>query len=209
VNIGLVVDGIAEYQSLPLLTDKINHPNTILAPIKADLQPSAPVPQLARVVKLAIQNALGAKKVDRVLVLLDLDRRGPCAARWAQQFQTHLTEIGIALGCEIFCVIKNDRFENWLISDPASLKRLNCFSISSNMIAQVTNAADNRDAVELIGNALRNARVVRPAAYHKTTHARMILAAADPVQMARNSRSFRRFLRLIGNPEYSAQSKRP
>lgn len=34
-------------------------------------------------------------------------------------------------------------------------------------------------------------------------------ASPDPLRMAQNSRSFRRYLRVIGHPDYAEQSKLP
>jgi hypothetical protein len=45
--------------------------------------------------------------------------------------------------------------------------------------------------------------------YDKAEDALRILTDAQPLRMAANSRSFRKFLRSVGHASYRTQSKRP
>ena len=62
--------------------------------------------------------------------------------------------------------------------------------------------ADSVDALALLKQATRG------DAYDKVQDAKRILEEVDVAQLAANSRSFRRFLRVIGHPEYRSQSAR-
>ena len=45
-----------------------------------------------------------------------------------------------------------------------------------------------------------------PHSYSKVRDSKIILAAADPLKIAENSRSFRRLMRIIGHELYRSQS---
>ena len=45
--------------------------------------------------------------------------------------------------------------------------------------------------------------------YHKRTDAKAIAGKQNALRVARNSRSFRRFLRIVGHPRYAEQSAKP
>jgi hypothetical protein len=82
------------------------------------------------------------------------------------------------------------------------------FRLSAADVRSVThNNADDVDAAALIKRAIE--RAGGPGPYNKRNDSRLILAAADVSKMAANSRSFRRFLRCVGHPDYSGQSRRP
>ena len=103
-------------------------------------------------------------------------------------------------------VVKNRKFENWLIADPGAFKKLRGrYEITSAFEGAVSpNKADGgTDATGLIKS------ISKDRSYDKLKDAVAIVSVADPGTMACNSRSFRRFLRLLGHPDYVAQSLRP
>ena len=75
--IGILVDGQAEYQSLPLLIPRINLSGRVLKPLYCDMQPYAPLAQIANSVLRRIP-ILVAKSAETVVVLLDKERRIDC-----------------------------------------------------------------------------------------------------------------------------------
>ncbi|MBI4500040.1 MAG: DUF4276 family protein, partial [Gemmatimonadetes bacterium] len=112
----------------------------------------------------------------------------------------------IAINCGVpalAVVIKNRRYENWLISDPAAFKRMRKrFRLSKRQVQSIEwDKADSVDGFQILSRAARG------AAYSKTADAMQILNYTDPDQMALNSRSFRRFLRVLGHPNYLDQSR--
>jgi hypothetical protein len=200
MNIGLVVDGDAEYAAfspvLAQLRSETRH--AFLNPLKADIQPLAPAGAVAeRCMKPSKQ--LRLRGADMVVVLIDRERRSECPGEWAASIMEHLN-----LGY-VHVIIKNQMFENWLIADIDALEcQRGRFSVSqATRRAVQPNKADNVDAMQLIKRS-----VIR-GGYQKVVDAKRILEHADHRRMALHSRSFRRLLRAVQHPEYRRQSRRP
>ncbi|MBV9277642.1 MAG: DUF4276 family protein [Candidatus Eremiobacteraeota bacterium] len=179
--------------------------------MRADLHPCAPIGTLIRICRETLRT-MKAKHVDRAIVLLDLDGRAPCPAGWAREFQAELTaSVGTEVPDGVFAVIKNQRFENWLIADTAAVNRLAKFNLSNADENQIRHNADGVDAPEILRAAAQRAssRRHRRYTYDKISDAQALFSLAEPLQTAAASRSFRRFMRVAGCPRYSAQSKQP
>ncbi len=205
MKIGIVVDGQSEFRSLPQLLDRIEGPHTMLKPLYADIQPFAPVQQIVRAVKTRVP-ILKAKRADMALILLDRESRGVCPGSWAAEIQAAVSRKCTAVGIDSFAVVvKNSCYENWLVSDPLAFermpKRFNLSFADTNKIQP--NKADRVNAQAMLKRAARG------SSYSKVDDAVKIMQHADPLRMASNSRSFRRFMRLVGNPHFLDQSRRP
>jgi len=111
------------------------------------------------------------------------------------------------MGEQVHVVVKNRKFENWLIADPKALASLKGrFKPTQAFRKHVSpNKADNVPD----GAVLLKQICVKGSYYHKTQDPPRILAAMDVAEGGRNSRSFRRFLRLVGDRRYRDQSKKP
>jgi hypothetical protein len=110
------------------------------------------------------------------------------------------------MGEQVSVVVKNRTLENWLIADPKGLARLGGrFKPTNAFVARVSpNKADNVED----GAALLD-RICVKGSYHKTQDPPNIFAAMDVTETGKNSRSFRRFLRLLGDKRYRDQSRKP
>jgi Domain of unknown function (DUF4276) len=105
---------------------------------------------------------------------------------------------------DVLVVLKDMAFENWLIADIDAISTMSArYSLSKAAIDAV--APDKADRV----NGYRWLMKATDGTYDKKRDAKRILAAAQPSRIAANSRSFRRFLRVLGHPAYKAQSKAP
>ncbi len=205
MKIGLIVDGEAEFRSLPLLLPRISTPNTLLSPLYAKIQPYSPIPQIVRAIKTKL-NILSAKHVDLALILVDLENQEVCPGGWARQIELACSKDCAQYGIDQFAVVvKRICYENWLIADTVAVnkspKRFNLTDAHRRSI--VPDRADSVDAQKMLR------AIVQGAAYDKVPDAIRILRNADPLRIAENSRSFRRFLRVLENPEYKMQSMRP
>jgi len=215
MKVGFIVDGQAEYGSLGFLTARIPvATGDTLGPIVyADLQPTSPVEMLVSRCREEIDNVFAVKGVTRTVVLLDLDDRPVgCVRDWAMEFQAVAQAgLGHLMPDGVYVVIKNACFENWLISDYEALKGMAKFNLSAAHEARIRSSADNVKAAEVIDASLRAAASAngRTYNYEKRSDSRAILSVARPGFMAENSRSFRRFLRVVGCTGYAetAQSK--
>jgi len=206
MRIGVIVDGMGEVNSLPKLFE--NHlnarPNTILNPIYADMQPWADPPQIARVVAEKAPVLL-SRRVNLIVILIDHEQRRECTPRWAVMLSTAIRSACAHLDtCLYEVVVKDSCYENWLISDPAAFRAINRRFDPGRIPAMSGNNGADRPGAE---NILNHAAI--PPPYHKVKDPPRILLHADPLRMAANSRSFRRFLRVVGHPRYAHQSKVP
>jgi hypothetical protein len=203
VKIGIIVEGLGEYQSLPKLYSKLalRPGNQVLSPLHAKLQPKSGPGQVAKNA-LSRVDMLKKRGADVVLLLIDREDREDCAPEFAQAIEAALE----GMGEQVRVVVKNRAVENWLIADPKGLARLGGrFKPTKAFTSQVSpNKADNvKD-----GAALLN-RICFKGSYHKTQDPPNIFGAMDITEAGKNSRSFRRFLRLVGDRRYRDQSKKP
>ena len=204
MKVGIVVEGNAESQALKVLTRRIKIDGVqFLAPAYADMQPKSAPGQIAgkAIKKVKIQRDRGA---DLIIVLIDREENSQkCPPEFANQIKHAFTKLGYN---DIRVVIKNRTFENWLIADVEALKQMpGRFKVTKTFERTVSpNKADNVvDAEELLNKIAIKHR------YHKRRDAARITAVQEALNMAKNSRSFRRFLRLVGHPQYLQQSKKP
>ena len=205
MRIGLVVDGDAEFRSLANLLRRIASGHQILNPVRADIQPFSPPALIARAAAPRVR-ILRNRGADRVVVLFDRETRPECCGAFAAEVQQRLaanTTLGPAASLSV--VLKNTRYENWLIGDPAAFQSLSGLFPAQDHVAIPSTpfSADSTDGLRLI------ARLRGRGSYDKVRDAIRLAAAARPDVIAQNSRSFRRLLRVLGAPQYATQSRLP
>jgi len=200
---GILVDGDAESQAIKLLVRKIPLPkkSTIGMILYADMQPKSTPSQIAR--KAYSKLSVFPPDHERIIVLIDLENRKECPSNFAELITNAFKKI---TSTSINTVIKNKKFENWLISDPECFA---CFksrySITDKFRSMIANNKADMipDAAELINSiCIKNS-------YHKRSDPQKLIDKINIETMALNSRSFRRFLRVIGYTRYKLQSKLP
>lgn len=205
MRIGIVVDGRAEFRSLGHVLVRVRTGHTILDPLYADIQPSAPPGRNAGAVESRLR-LLGARRVDLAVVLVDREDQTECPQAIAE---------GLLAALHPFCarhaipnsavVVKDSKYENWLVADIETLqgmpKRFRITRAHARSVAP--NRADAADGMRLLSSAA----IGKP--YSKVEDAARIMRRADPLSIARNSRSFRRFLRVLGHDLYRTQSRQP
>ncbi|MGI8643567.1 MAG: DUF4276 family protein [Thermomicrobiales bacterium] len=203
MRIGLIVDGQSEYEALPAIIPSLEEQtgHVIVHPVKADIQPKAPIGVIARACHKGIR-ALSLREVELVVILFDREDRSECPGELASLVGAVLdrqTDVPFSI------VIKDQTFEHWLISDLEALEaspgRFHLSNATRRSIAP--NKADQAPALTLLQAAVRN------QAYDKVKDSKRILERADPMRVAASSRSFRRFLRYLEHPSYLHQSRNP
>lgn len=203
MTVGLVVDGVSEYRSIGFVCDKVRPhcPQPFLRPVMASVDPMAPAPAIARALKDRIQD-LDARGASLIVILLDRESRPECPGDLAQAIEH---SIGTYTDARICVVLKDRMYENWLVSDIGALQRQTSrFRIPASRRGQVApNKADTVDALAI----LKSASIVK--SYDKVLDSQRIMRIADPSAIARNSRSFRRFLRCVSHTSYVTQSILP
>lgn len=203
MTVGLIVDGQAEPDALPILLRKLRGVGRISRPLYADLQPKAAAGQIARKAISRVR-MLRQRGAGRFILLIDREDREDCPPQMAAEIETALRRTPECRGIDVHVVVKDRRFENWLIADPDALASLRArFRVSKAFRKRVS--PNKADAVADAEELLRRASV--GPAYHKRHDPAKILGAVDVARAAGNSRSLRRFLRLVGDSRYREQSK--
>lgn len=204
MKIGIIVDGDAESQALFNLTQNIKVENTqIIKPIYADIQPKASFDQIAKKALKSI-GLLRGKNADKIIVFIDREDLEICPTEIKNNLEEAFKKIA---NQEIDVVVKNRKFENWLCADIEALRKMpKRFSVTNAFEKQVKKKADNiMDAEKLLDTIT----IPKESQYHKRKDAQNITAKQNILNIACNSRSFRRFLHLISHPSYLEQSKIP
>lgn len=202
MKIGVIVDGKAEPEALLRLRGKVHASGPFLKPLYVDLQPMAPPGLVAKRARRNI-DTLRARGAQRIVLLIDREERQECAPELAARIAEALGRRGES---GVTVVVKDRALENWLVADPDCFAALSArFHPPKSFARRVSpNKADSvRDAAFL----LNRIAVRRP--YHKRHDPARILAALDVTAAAKNSRSFRRFLRAMGDRRYRDQSRLP
>jgi len=200
LKIAVLSDGSAEALAITHLLRKIAIPDAQLLDAKySNMQPKDTAAQIARQALVTI-NILRARGVDRFVVILDREDRGECPGAWSASVEQALNALGVM---NVSVAIKNRKFENWLIADPAAISGINGFSVSRarRQLVEPNKADHVTDAERWLSDCVRDG-------YKKGVHPERICRAASYGVMAANSRSFRRFLRILGYPLYRLQSRR-
>ncbi len=205
MRVGIIVDGQAEFRSLACLYPKIDTASTLLKPLYADLQPHARPAKIVRSALPAVR-ILAKKKVERVVICLDLENRSMCAPGWRDEIESaFLMPCKVEGIFDVKVVLKAQMYENWLVSDTTVFTKCPArFKPAPHHTAQVApNRADMVDAAKL----LKEMAIKTP--YHKVKDALLLTKHMDPHLGGQNSRSLRRFLRVVGCELYATQSKHP
>lgn len=204
MRIAFIVDGLSEYEALPVLYTQLRRATgaTFVRIVKADIQPLDTIPRIANVcIKSA--NVLMSSRPDLLIILIDRESRSDCPGDLARQVRVAVEK---SSDCRTAVVIKDRCFENWLISDPIALKSLSGKFILSNRVVSAI-VPDKADAANALDVLKRSARPNQ--GYKKIPDSTKIPQASDISRMAQNSRSFRRLLRCLGHPSYLTQSRHP
>jgi len=116
-----------------------------------------------------------------------------------------LTSVSRVSTLPMAVVVKDRMVENWVIADIDALAGMPArFRVTDADRRAVTpNRADSANALAVLKKmALRKS-------YDKVADGRRVFDAAEPMRIAANSRSFRKFLATLNHPRYSIQSRTP
>lgn len=206
MKIGVIIEDGKGVEALAILTRKIQDSNpsvTILSPKFAKMHPKASPDLIARAASKTIRPLLDIHRVDRVVVLIDREDRSECPGDWAGQIELALER----QKCPALVVIKNRKFENWLVADVEAFEKISTFQVTKSFRNKIVpNKADQIDDAEAHINSIIRDKKKR---YRKNEDARRIAEEQDIQRAACNSRSYRRFLRAVDFPDYAEQSGKP
>ena len=166
------------------------------------MQPMAAVQQIGhRVIKK--MPIVMAKNPDLVVVIIDLEHREDCPPHFASAIEEEIVSRLHHPVVKISVVVKVRCFENWLLAGVQSMNSLKGFKVSNKLMNRIIpDKADNVDAIRLL-------KAVSAGGYDKISDGKRITTCVRCQEIATNSRSFRRCLRVVGAPKYQSQSKTP
>ncbi|ROQ31001.1 uncharacterized protein DUF4276 [Frondihabitans sp. PhB188] len=205
MKIALVTEGESEWTALPGLVAQLKSRtgHEFIPIMRLRVQPDGPVEKIARTCAPTLK-ICALKGVDKIVILLDREQQatGPgfiAASITAAVKKVSSSKIPVAV------VIKDRSFENWVIADLAALKAQPArFKIKSSMEKAVSpNKADQVEALALLKAATIGQN------YDKIQDSKRTLAKAKVERVAKNSRSFRHFLHVLGDQAYEGQCKAP
>ncbi|GAA4599088.1 hypothetical protein GCM10023194_78210 [Planotetraspora phitsanulokensis] len=201
LKVGIVVEGESEIAGLPKLYTQLGQRTgkQFLRPLRATADPCAPIPVLVQALRDRVRLAI-AKGADMVVILLDREQQNHSASARARAIEN---AIAPNFSVSVRVVLKDRTFENWLISCPSAFIKQRSRFPHFERISRVVEPgrADKIDKPHrLLNDAMNN------QAYDKTKDAPKILHHANIAEMARNSRSFRRFLAVTGDALYQGGS---
>ena len=203
MRVGIVTDGQGEVEAHPKLLAGLQPEGVTTAGIAyADLQPKASPGQIVKAAESRIR-IFRAKGTAAVVLAIDLEDRRECAGQFARSLEAAFAARG--MDC-VRVAVKHRCLENWLLADVGALRSLAArFRVPKILSRKISpNKADHvQRPVELLQ------RMAVRKSYHKRRDPPDIMAAQDASVVARNSRSFRRFLRLLGHRAYREQSRQP
>ena len=202
----IIVDGEAEYHSLPLVLRRCSHQE--LRPFQlllCKMDPKSSPQRIARTIAKKQDTVIRVKGFRHIIVLVDREDLPMKASERARQLKNALT--GQLDVVSIDVVVKDKMYENWLIADDTALRKLPVRFARIDSIAGEL-SKPNVDVIDNASDLLK--RAVEPnRSYRKIDDAKMICKIVDPLRAAKHSRSLRRLLRVLGVPQYINQSCRP
>lgn len=194
MRIGIIVDGREEQNTFGIITSKIAIENIqILTPVYAPLAPKATPLQIAKALESRIK-ILCTKDVDKIVVTIDLEDLQECPGERALAIQKAIEKLGYI---HVEVVIKNRKFENWLIGDIENLSGIKHFSVSKAFAMQLKNCDAIPDAVKELSKIKANR-----LHYSKTKDGAALAKNINPIKIAQNSRSFKKFMKVICHPDF-------
>lgn len=200
VKVGIIVDGEAELRTIKqLIALWEGRPSVEVLMAHTDPQgpPEKQAIQISKVIK-----QLRVKDCTRFLVLFDLETVNTCPGAKAQVLERVLAKAhGLKATSGVFRVsYKVTSYENWLIADYAGVERLNWIQFSKKVQGKIEGGSDNlRCAYDVLDTACLNGHRYTS---NKPGHSEEIIGNIDLRVVAQRSKSFRRFLRLLGHPDY-------
>jgi len=206
LRIGLITEGIAEFRSMGVFLRRIVPSASVSGPTRVKASPEAK-PELTAGEIARQLPTLAADEAAAVLVIIDRDRQVLCPPSYARSVEEILRPRCRKHGIRaVRVVVKDPMFENWLVSDPSVFlkfpKRYHRHVANS---IRFSGNADSVDAGELL-------RRLCVKDYDKVIDAMVLARELNPETMARNSRSFDKFLRelysLTGGARRKSRSRR-
>lgn len=205
MKVGVLVEGQSEFRGLQVLLPRLGSPHQVLSPLVCSIHPFASPAQMALAASKRFPILLD-RGAELIVILFDKETRQDCLVELVQSVErearTRLQKISSTTQLQV--VLKVSMFEDWLVSDPQAVGGITgLFENVERIEKRVQGRADAVDALSLLKGCSRQ------GIYDKVEGAVAICQRLDPVRAAENSRSFRKFLKVLEAPYGTANPRRP
>ncbi|TSI17972.1 DUF4276 family protein [Brevibacterium aurantiacum] len=201
----IVTEGRGEFSAFKTMFKSLETSDGALAPriLHIACQPDGPIKGIAKACEPAMRQA-SARKIDLFVLVIDRELQQLNPGTLAKNLKSALEKSSPGTFC-IEVVYKDRTFENWLVSDLDALRSQPArFAVSDAIVRQVEpNKADRVQALDILKAATQGKQ------YDKIADGKKIADRLDVMAAARNSRSFRHMLHVLGHVAYLDQSKYP
>ena len=187
MRLGIICEGLADAEVLPILVRKLDPTISIVKPIEMGRQGGAKI----RLTRDAGKNAASLLRIDhcdRVAIVWDL------CPRWAETDPPFLWRDVRAIRVVLICIIRE--LESWLIADHTALIKLikNTSHYGEGDVPRFKRPEEHHDPKGVLKEFFRSAR--RDGDYMPTTHAKQIAIHIECNNL-RRCPTFRRFARKV------------
>lgn len=199
----IVTEGVGEYSAFKVLFSSLPTTSGALAPkiVRVTCQPDGPIKGIAKACEPLLRQA-HARKTDLFVLVIDREQQESTPLELASALKGELASLSPG-SFHIEVVYKDRTFENWLIADLNALRKQPArYAVSNALIRHVEpDKADSARAIDLLKKAVKGKQ------YDKIDDGQKIADRLDLMAAARNSRSFRHLLHVLGHVEYLDQCR--
>lgn len=201
----IVTEGLGEFSAFKRLFGSVPTANGLLSTtvLHVACQPDGPMPGIAKACEPRLRDAR-ARRADLFVLVLDREQQGPRPGELAQSLSDELVRLG-PWPFEVRVVYKDRTFENWLISDLGALRSQRArYDVTDALVRKIEpDKADRVAALDLLKKAVKGKQ------YEKIEDGKRIAEKMNVKAAARNSRSLRHLLHVLGHTDYSVQCRQP
>lgn len=166
-------------------------------------QPDGPVKGIAKACGPALRQAK-ARGAELFVLVIDREQQQESVGALATVLKGELEKAG-PWPFKVEVVFKDRTFENWLVADVQAVReQRGRFDLTQSAVRKVEpDKADHVDALAILQKAAKGKQ------YEKIEDGRKIAGHLDLSRAAKNSRSLRHMLHVLGVEAYADQCRRP
>ncbi len=201
----IATEGMGEFSAFKKLFGSLPTRTGVLAPkiVHVTCQPDGPAKGIAKACEPLLRQA-HARSTGLFVLVIDREQQVSAPGELATALKDELSRLSPG-SFRIEVVYKDRTFENWLIADLGALRKQRArYEVSNALVKHVEpDKADRAKALDLLEKAAKGKQ------YDKIDDGQKIADRLDLMAAARNSRSFRHLLHILGHFEYQEQCKQP
>lgn len=213
MRIGVIVDGESEYRSIGSVLNALQSESFQLVGVARCLgmHHESSIEKQASDAVRTIKSSMATKNPEKVVIVVDFETRAACPGVFALRLSEIVRNLALRedIVYDIELVLKVRTYENWLVADVNNLRQHKAMFVVSNGTRKSIepNKADQCNGYVILSKCKKACK--KGTSYDKKRDSQIIMKTANPLEIAKNSRSFRRLLRVLGVEPYTDQSIDP